>query len=405
MTKMRRLIMLNQMAGPLFRELAEGLAPCFVDGVLLFTGHPDTLSRADDTHIKLRISSGPGYDRRSKLHRLFSWVRYLIASTRLVLGSQKSDLFLLVSNPPLLGGWFWVLNRILRHPYAVLVYDIHPDVLVAMGVLGANNPVVWLWNRMNKMVYRDAEVVITLGEYMAQRLRSNCKRCDVDIEVIPPWADIHSITPLSYESNPLSQEFNPEVKSIVLYSGNMGISHDIGSMLQAAKYLSDRQDILFLFIGAGECWQIAVDFKSENALTNIEVYPFQSEERLPYTMTLATLSLVALDEGAEELMVPSKVFYYLAAGSAVVGICKGGNELRDVVERAECGVCVPSGSPRQLADEIVSLIDDNNRLDRYRKNARTAAIANYSREAGVDQFISVFTRMGWIDRGYIGGVY
>ena len=39
-------------------------------------------------------------------------------------------------------------------------------------------------------------------------------------------------------------------------------------------------------------------------------------------MALATVSLVALDVGAEELMVPSKVFYYLAAGSAVIGISK-----------------------------------------------------------------------------------
>ena len=389
------------MAGPLFRELAEGLAPYFADGAILFTGHPDTLCVANDCNKKLIISSAPTYDRRSPLSRVISWFRYLFASSRLIISSRRSDLFLLVSNPPLLGGWFWLLNKIFKRPYAVLVYDLHPDVFVTMGVLGRNNPIVWLWHSINKMVYRNAEVVITIGEYMANRIREKCKVCDVNIEVIPPWADTHSIAPLSYQYNPLSKEFNPKSRSIVLYSGNMGISHDIESMLEAARTLSYRQDILFLFIGAGAGWQTAFEFKDKYSLTNLEIHPLQAEEQLPYTMALATLSLVALDEGAEELMVPSKVFYYLAAGSAVIGICKGNNELRDIIEEANCGVCVPPKSPQQLANEIAALIDDKNRLNRYRKNARATAVSRYSRETGISQFISVFSKVGWIASGLL----
>ena len=47
-----RLIMLNQMAGPLFRELAEDLAPLYKDGCLLVTGHPDTLKMNIDKKLK-----------------------------------------------------------------------------------------------------------------------------------------------------------------------------------------------------------------------------------------------------------------------------------------------------------------------------------------------------------------
>ena len=397
MTIPKRIIMLNQMAGPLFRELAEGLTPYFVDGAMLFTGHPDTLYVANNYNKKLIISSAPTYDRRSPFSRFVSWIHYIFASSRLIISSRKSDLFLLVSNPPLLGGWFWLLNKIFKRPYAIIVYDIHPDLLVTMGFIGRNNPIVWLWNSMNKMVYRNAEVVITLGEHMANRIRAKCQAFDVDIEVIPPWADTNAIIPLSYQSNPLSKEFNPESRSIVLYSGNMGISHDIESMLEAAKTLSHRRDILFLFIGAGSCWQTALEFKEKYTLTNLEIYPLQAEDQLPYTMTLATLSLVSLDEGAEELMVPSKVFYYLAAGSAVIGICKGKNELRDIIEGANCGVCVSPRCPQQLANEIVALIDDKKRVNRYRRNARTTAVSHYSRKAGISQFISVFSKLGWIE--------
>ncbi len=394
MKKPMRLIMLNQMAGPLFRELSEGLAPYFVDGALLFTGHPDTLLYADSCNENVIIASAPIYDRRSALSRVLSWFRYLFACSRLIITSRRSDLFLLVSNPPLLGGWFCLLNIFLKRPYAVLAYDLYPDVLVSMRVLRKRNPIVLLWHCMNKMVYNNAEVVITLGEHMAHCIRERYQTCDV--KVIPPWADTHLILPRSYQSNPLSYRFNPEQRFIVLYSGNMGISHDIFSMLEAARSLSYRQDILFLFIGEGACWQSAIEFKDEYSLKNVEIYPLQPEEDLPYTMALATVSLVALDDGAEKLMVPSKVFYYLAAGSAVIGICKGENEVRNIIEGVDCGICVLPRSPQILASEIVALIDDEKRMNRYKRNARSAAVSFYSKEVGISRFVSIFSKIGWV---------
>ena len=111
MSNKKRLIMLNQMAGPLFRELAEGLSPFFGDGCILFTGHPDTLKLKDMVTSKLIIQEAPIYDRSSIVKRVLSWIKYLFATTNLILNSKESDSFMIVSNPPILGGWFWLLNK------------------------------------------------------------------------------------------------------------------------------------------------------------------------------------------------------------------------------------------------------------------------------------------------------
>ena len=170
MSKIKRLVMLNQMAGPLFRELAEGLAPLFEDGCLLSTGHPDTLALKNQLPKKIDLIIAPVYDRTSKLKRIISWIKYLISISRLVLGSKKTDGFLLTSNPPLLGAWFWLLTRFRQRPYTVLIYDIHPDVLVMMGIFAINNPVVKIWHWMNNKVYRDAKAVVTLGKHLTPKL-------------------------------------------------------------------------------------------------------------------------------------------------------------------------------------------------------------------------------------------
>ena len=64
------------------------------------------------------------------------------------------------------------------------------------------------------------------------------------IKVIEPWVDVNNIKPLRKKDNPFSIKYISNAPFVVLYSGNMGISHDIESILDAAKSLKDKDDIL-----------------------------------------------------------------------------------------------------------------------------------------------------------------
>jgi len=393
MSKVKRLIMLNQMAGPLFCELAEGLSNEFPDGVVLHTGHPDAKNINNNASGNIQLITAPEYNRKSRLTRVLSWMWYLISTTKLILFTKKSDGFLLSSNPPILGTWFWLLNFFKKTPYIVLVYDIHPDVLVEMGVVQQNNIVVKIWNWLNKKVYRDAKSIVTLGKHMAKRLSTSNDLSLSKISIIHPWVDIDFIKPLAYKNNPLAKKFNPEGKHVVLYSGNMGISHDIDSMLGAAKLLRGRDDIVFLFIGGGDKYQTVVDYQKSHQLDNIAIYPYQEESDLPYTMTLASISLVALDGGAQELMIPSKVFYYMAAGSAVIGICSGENELKDIIGICDCGICIDPGNSDKLSSTIEKVLGDNTLLDKYQHNARLGAEKKYSKKSSIKYFVDLMIKV------------
>ena len=220
-----------------------------------------------------------------------------------------------------------------------------------------------------------------------------------NIGVIPPWADSKKIKPIDKALNPLAHELNQLDCITVLYSGNMGISHDIDSMLKAAKLLSDRKDIKFLFIGEGEKWQPAYDYVAAEGLTNVKVIPFQSEDRLPFTMALGDVSLVALDKGAEGLMVPSKMYYYMAAGSAVIGICQGRNDLDETLSVSNCGLTVLPGEYKKLAESIEFLADNPDKLQNFKNNARISSINNFSRQACMERFQESLSSINLITRG------
>lgn len=373
------------MAGPLYRELAIDLAAHFEETSVLYSGHPDTtLFFADKKNAvdKLRLLKSKEYDRRSISTRLWSWLVYSLMSLLQVLKVPKSTMVFVVSNPPILGFFIWFICKIKGLRYIVLVYDIHPDTAIKFGKLKENALISKAWRGMNKIVWQGALGVFTIGEVMAKTLLRQfdpTKTRMGEVGVISPWADTNSIVPLSKSDNSFAKDFNCVDKVTVLYSGNMGISHDIDSILKAAEILKEEKNINFIFIGEGAKWNYAYNFINDKKLKNTTILPFQPEEMLKYTLTVGDISIVALDSGAEGLMIPSKMYYYMAAGSALIGISCGYNELKQTIIDCECGDNVIPRTPEILATKILELSQNKDKLINYKTNAREAAINKFSR--------------------------
>lgn len=382
--------MFNQMAGPLFRELALEISERAEGGGTLFTGHPDTLAYGSRIG-SLKIHPMPVYDRRSKLARVLSWFKYTLSAFFEMMSLPKNSTMLIVSNPPTLGPLAWLGSHLRGHRYFVLVYDLHPDTLVSFGTLSDRGFITRIWRFTNRLVWNRSEGVFTIGQRMAARLAEQFSPQSTAlgrVEVVPPWVDTESIRPRARSENPMAKQLGVEDKTIVLYSGNMGYSHDINSILLAAELLSGHPEICFLLIGEGAKWQEAKHFAESKGLDNLKVLPFQPEEKLPYTMSLADISLVALDKGAEGLMIPSKTFFYMAAGSSVIAICHGESELSDIILEARCGVCLSPGEPERLAEAINAMATDEKRLKSMQQNAREYCIAQHARRSCAKHFVN-----------------
>lgn len=391
MNKIRRVFFLNQMTGPLFRELCIDTAKEFKHECTLYTGHPDTiLDFENNTHENIRLIKSVGYNRSSLLTRVISWLLYSAGAFFRILFTPRDTLLFAVSNPPTLGVVTWLATRITGHKYIVLVYDIHPDTLVQFGKLRPNSVVTKIWRWINRIVYHNSLGIYTIGEVMAKRLENNfdvSKTKLGQVGVIPPWADVNTLKPLNKSDNVFANEVECVDKVTVLYSGNMGISHDIESMLEAAKILSNEDSINFIFIGEGQKWQYVFDQINEHNLQNVKIFPFQPEEKLKYTMTVGDISIVALDKGAEGLMIPSKMYYYMASGAAIIGISSGENDLKKTIIDNNIGISVEPASAQMLADKILALSKDRHKLSVYKENSRITAEKKFSRDICTNIFV------------------
>lgn len=390
----------NQMAGPLFRELALDLASRLPRGATLITGHPDTVALAARSD-SLKIVPAAEYDRRNRRTRLRSWLQYsLQAFARMLSGQTSANL--VVTTPPTLGVLAYLTRVLTGRPYYVLVYDLYPDTLVALGVLGSSDWITRVWRAVNRRVWNRSLGVFTIGHRMASRLAGQFDPARTplgQVEVVPLWVDTDQIRPVPRPENPLVQELGIGERVTVLYSGNMGYSHDIDSILHASELLRHRDDVRFVLIGGGAKWHEAKVFSERPEATNIQVLPFQPEERLPLTMSLADISLVALDQGMEGMMIPSKTYYYMAGASAIIAICDGASELVDTVEASRSGFQVPPGESKVLAARIEQLLDDRELLHCMRTRARAYCVKRHARKACTDAFIEAMMQAARTHRG------
>jgi len=378
--KKRKLVALNQMAGPLFCDTIQVIAESSGRKATIITGHPDTITKKDNGNIK--IIGAPEYDRRGFWFRLLSWVKYTLFCLPCLIKADSNTIFIISTNPPILSLLFHITNKVKKQKYALIIYDIYPNVLINAGLIGRHSGITKYWKKINQQLINHAEWIITLSNSMRDLFYAEYKCKKNNINVIYPWVNTDLIKPLSVEKNSYYQQFNPENKFVVLYSGNMGKSHDIETILASAELLKFQKDILFVFFGVGEKWESLSKHVRNNHYFNIKAFPLQPDHVFPYSINIGDVSIVSIGSGSDTLMIPSKVFDYMGAGSAIVGICDSNSELKKIIEDHRIGVHTEPEDVQSLVETILGLYNDVETLNNMKKNARNAAVTLYSSKVG-----------------------
>jgi glycosyltransferase involved in cell wall biosynthesis len=358
-------------------EAISGRARC-----LIVTGNP-VAAESNSVDVK----AAPKYDRRSLRHRAASWLRYAVAATPHALFAEGRPALFVTTNPPFMPHVAWLLHRLRGMPYAVLVWDLFPHSLVAAGWMLPSHPMVRLWSALNRRAFRDAEVTIALGERMADVIRGELQGSDdCTIRIVPNWGQTDYIKPLPKEENEFAASEGQLGKITVLYSGNLGGTHGLEALVEAAEILRHDERFSFLIIGDGRGRETAEREVAARHLQNVRLLGLQPWERVPLTLASGDIAVVSQAPNTENFSFPSKVYSSLAAGSAILGITRQDSDLAELVRTHDVGVVVEWGNAREIAKALRMLADDPERLARLRENARRVALERFSEAAVLRQF-------------------
>ena len=358
-------VLVNHVTGPLFIDIANEYANSH-DSVVLITGAIEpTYAELDSSITVIRKTR---YKRKLSYFRILTWLSfYLNVYVHLLLKGKSYSKALLVTNPPIMP---FIGARLLptkKIEFDILVYDIYPDALANFGYIRTTSFLYKAWDKMNRVSYENAERVITISSVMKEVISRNLQ--EEKIEIIYPWVDTGFIKPMNKEDNWFVKEYRLEEKTVLMYSGNMGATHDLLTPLKVSKTIQESHpNYHFLYIGDGVQKKGLMKFVNQNQLKNVTFLPFQKPETLPFSFASADFGIVSLGIGAEGLSVPSKTFYFLSAGVSIMAITRKESEIDRLVSNHNCGVSVEA----ENMEEMIRVLTTTSALDisTYKKNSR-----------------------------------
>lgn len=358
-----KLTIVNQDSGYLMIDIAN--AYCKIGyKVSLITGRLNQRSTPLDSGVEVRHIIK--YNRSNSLKRVFTWSLAALQILFLLWFRYRNHRLLLVSNPPFAP----LLPIFTRNIFDLLIYDIYPDALAKMGYLSSNHWFYRFWARKNRTVFRKARRIITISDGM-KKVLSNYAQAE-RIEVIPVWSDNNFLKPIVKVDNPFVIKYNLIDKFVVMYSGNLGLSHSVDIIPEIARLVTNPR-IIFLIIGEGE-GKILLEKKiGDYGLSNVMVLPYQPVNQLPFSLSSADLAVVTLIAGASTLSVPSKTFSFLSVGSPILSIATDDSELALLTKEYDFGRCFPANNIQEIVDFIEQLAVNSELAARYKNNAQKAS--------------------------------
>jgi len=294
--------------------------------------------------------------------------------------AQGADLVLTVA-PPLTSVPIAArAAKLANAPLWIHVQDFEVEAAFATGLLRAGSLPGRMAEWLESSALAKAQFVSTISPQMIARLHAKGVSPDRTFEM-RNWSrsdtDFAAADPAAYR-----REWRLEDRKVALYSGSIGNKQGLEIVIEAARHLAGRGDIVFVICGEGpNRSRLEASAKS---LPNIRFHDLQPSERLGDLLALASVHLLPQIAGAADLVLPSKLTNMLASGRPTIATAGRGTGLFAEVEG--CGIATTPGDAAALAEGIAHICDHPEEADRLGQAAARRAAERWQMDAVLDRF-------------------
>jgi len=344
--------------------------------------------------IEIIRTSNTQYDKNSSKGKILNSVSFLLHAMAVSLKLYNKGPVLTVTNPPFLGIVGPILKWLKGRPFILIIHDLYPDIAVNMGYLKTRSPITSLWKLVNQWVFHNASSIVVLGRDMQTLLQAQLSEKDqYKVVYVPNWADPTIVSPMERAENPFIKSLGLENKFIVQYSGNIGLTHDMETIVEAANGLREDNEIHFLMIGGGGKLAKIVRMARGFGLSNMTFLPYQPRENLKNSLGASDVSLISLEEGAQGLSVPSKLYGVMASGRPIIANVPRDSEVAMTLREFNCGIVTRPKDVAGMVGAIRSLKSSETERKAMGERAYKAFLDNFTVQKCADQYYKLIEQI------------
>ena len=325
------------------------------------------------------------------IHRLklFRQLWFYLAAVPMLLWERPPDIYVAQTNPPLMVPIVALVARLRRRPYVIIAQDIYPEVMFAHGMSRRDGLPGRVLATIFSWAYRNAVRTVALGDVMTQKLIRKGVSPE-RVQVVSNWATGDTAIERG-ATNKLRDEWNLGGCFVILYSGNLGIAHDVETPISALKLLLQRfPQVRLVFIGKGSRLNDARRVAEAQGVSHaVQFRPLVPADQLPQTLGLAHIALVTLREGFEGLVVPSKLLGYMARGIPTLYVGPH-SDIEQMLMRSGGGRCVRNADVQGVCREVETLIAQPPALTAMGAAAERYYRDELSQQRGIQKYLDLF---------------
>jgi len=279
----------------------------------------------------------------------------------------------------------YVVSRLKRRPWVFELRDLWPDSIVAVGAM-KETLLIRALRKLEYFLYRKATRIVSVTQSFREILSKN----GIDlgkIEVVPNGADLEAYRP-GERSEMLAQKFGCKGKFVAAYVGTIGLAHGLGTLLDAAEQLREREDIAFILVGAGAEEKALMAEAGRRSLDNVHFAGSVSKVEVRDYWRFCDVALVLLrDSPLFRHVLPSKIFEAMSTERPIILGVKGESE--GVLKEAKAGIPIPPEDSRALAEAILQLANNREQRVAMGKAGREFVISRFNRDVLATRMLAV----------------
>jgi len=272
------------------------------------------------------------FGKNNRWRRALNFASFLFVCSLRLLTLRRFDVVVALTSPPLISFLAALFVKLKGGSFCFWVMDLNPDEAIAAGWLDERSLTSRVLQRMLNYSFRAASRTVVLDRFMKARVMA--KGFDpARIAVVPPWSHDDHVQFSTTGREEFRQRHGLAEKFVVMYSGNHSPCHPLDTLLEAARALHNRPEIIFCFIGGGS-EQIKVRELATH-LSNVKCLPYQPLNELSSSLSAADLHVVVMGDEFVGIVHPCKVYNIMSIGAAALYIGPTPSHVTDIASQQQ----------------------------------------------------------------------
>jgi glycosyltransferase involved in cell wall biosynthesis len=332
---------------------------------------------------------------KGKLRRLINQLSFAASVLFKNLRSAERPDVVVASSPAffcVISGW--LLARRHGAKFVFEVRDLWPAIFVQMGIL-RRGLILKLLEKLEMFLYRRADLIVTVTRSFAGAIARRGIDPGKIAVIFNGVSDADYARAMTPRQDGGAGRLRAQLRvgpltKIVLYIGNHGEAQALTQIIDAARLLVRRSDIVFLMVGEGADKARLTQYA--RGVPNVQFLPSVPHGEVWAYYAGADINLVCLKSIPDfDMFIPSKMFEIMAAESAAVAGLRG--EGAAIMQDSGSALVVPSEDAEAMAGAIETLADDPARRGRMAQAGRAYVAQHFLHSRLAAQYLELLKKV------------